>query len=177
MATGGNSPLDPANDNQAPVPRVTCIGSIAMSSMRIGVVAACALLATASAEAATTPAILVTKVNRVPTCVTPDHLMAFVEQRNKALPAKFREIAADYRQHGEALHVRWDYAFYQMLDETNFLKFFAPNGRRGDVSTGQNNFAGLGATGNRNPGESFPDVSTGVLAHLQHVRLYSGDPV
>ena len=36
-----------------------------------------------------------------------------------------------------------------------------------------NNFAGLGATVPGKPGESFKDVKTGVLAHLQHVLMYS----
>ena len=140
--------------------------------------ATCVVLGAASqAQAANTPAILTTKANTVPVCVTPEHLMAFVGGRNRALPAKLREIAVDYKRHGEELHVRWDYAFFQMLVETNYLKFLAPGGKRGDVSPGQNNFAGLGATGHRAPGESFADVDTGVLAHLQHVRLYSGDPV
>ena len=122
------------------------------------------MAAASGAEAANTPEILLSKGNKVPACVTPEHLMTFMEGRNKALPAKFREIAADYKRHGEALHIRWDYAFYQMLVETNYLKFVAGPGKRGDVSPGQNNFAGLGATGHRVPGESFPDVDTGVLA-------------
>ena len=145
---------------------------------RSSVVAAFALLASASfVHAADTPRILIGKGNAVPACVTPGHLMSFVTARNKALSPKFKDIAAAYQRHGEELHVRWDYAFYQMLVETNYLKFLAPGGRRGDVAQGQNNFAGLGATGHRNPGESFADVDTGVLAHLQHVRLYSGEPV
>jgi hypothetical protein len=41
----------------------------------------------------------------------------------------------------------------------------------------QNNFAGLGATGRGEHGESFPDVSTGVLAHLQHVLMYAGEQI
>jgi hypothetical protein len=41
----------------------------------------------------------------------------------------------------------------------------------------QNNFAGIGATGGGVRGESFSDISTGVLAHLGHIRLYSGKPV
>ena len=146
--------------------------------MRSPVVAAFAVLAAASgAQAASSPQILIGKGNGVPACVTPQRLMAFVQEHNKSLPPKLREIAADYKKHGDDLHVRWDYAFYQMVVETNYLKFLAPGGRRGDVAPGQNNFAGLGATGHRAPGESFPDVDTGVLAHLQHVRLYSGDPV
>ena len=36
-------------------------------------------------------------------------------------------IASFYKRFGEGWHVRWDYAFFQMAIETNFLKF-----RRGD---------------------------------------------
>ena len=146
--------------------------------MRIPAIAAIAALSAASAaDAATTPQILLGKGNAVPACVTPERLMAFIHEHNKTIPSKLQEIAADYKRHGDELHVRWDYAFYQMIVETNYLKFLAPGGRRGDVAPGQNNFAGLGATGHRAPGESFPDVDTGVLAHLQHIRLYSGEPV
>ena len=41
----------------------------------------------------------------------------------------------------------------------------------------QNNFAGLGATGRGEPGESFKDIETGVRAHLEHLLLYAGRPV
>ena len=150
-----------------------------MMRMRTPVIAAFVVLTSASAVQATasTPAILMTKANKVPACTTPERLMAFIGGRNKAVPPKLHEIAADYRRHGEELQVRWDYAFFQMIVETNWLKFYAPGGKPGDVSPGQNNFAGLGATGHRAPGESFASVDRGVLAHLQHVRLYSGDPV
>ncbi|MEZ5926550.1 MAG: glucosaminidase domain-containing protein [Hyphomicrobiaceae bacterium] len=129
------------------------------------------------AGAAVTPAILTTADNTVPACVKPDRLMQFVKARNKKLDGKLEEIAADYKQHGEEVGVRWDYAFFQMLVETNYLTFKAPNGRWGDVKPSQNNFAGLGATGRGVSGESFSDVTTGVLAHLHHIRLYSGNPV
>ena len=53
--------------------------------------------------------------------------------------------------------MRWDYAFYQMILETGALSY--RNGSRsGDVKPTQNNFAGLGATGRGEPGESFKDV-------------------
>ena len=58
-----------------------------------------------------------------------------------------------------------------MVLETNSLMF------TGDVRAKQNNFAGLGATGGGVPGESFADVSTGVLAQLQHLLAYSGQRV
>ena len=150
-----------------------------MMRKRTPLIAALVVLASASAVQATTatPAILMTKANKVPVCTTPERLMAFVAGRNKAMPAKLHEIAGDYKRHGQELNVRWDYAFFQMIVETNWLRFYAPGGKPGDVSPNQNNFAGLGATGRRAPGESFASVDSGVLAHLQHVRLYSGEPV
>jgi len=101
--------------------------------------------------------------------------MAFMRTRNRKLIPRFRSIARWYAQHGAAWRVRWDYAFFQMLLETNFLTYRAPNGRWGDVNPKQNNFAGLGTTGGGVPGDSYPDVSTGVLAQIQHLVAYSGE--
>ncbi len=115
--------------------------------------------------------------NRVPACVTPDRLMAYVASRNPALEPKFSDIATHYREHGQRWGVRWDYAFFQMLLETNYLKFRRANGQRGDVHPRQNNFAGLGATGGGVPGDSYRDVSTGVRAQIEHLVAYSGERV
>jgi len=101
--------------------------------------------------------------------------MAFVATRNRALLPRFGRIAEYYREHGERWRVRWDYAFYQMLIETNFLTYRQPNGKWGDVRPAQNNFAGIGTTGGGVPGNAFPDVSTGVLAQIQHLVVYSGE--
>lgn len=139
-----------------------------------GAVAGCMLVA-ARADAA--PNIRITEGNRVPACVTPERLMAFLTARNRRLDPKYREIARLYRHWGEAWRVRWDYAFYQMIIETNALTFRRPDGRRGDVHEKQNNFAGIGATGGGVPGDRFPDVSTGVHAQIQHLVTYSGVPV
>jgi hypothetical protein len=95
--------------------------------------------------------------------------MAFLKSRNRNLDERFSTIAADYMRVGEQLKIRWDIAFFQMMLETGNLTF------KGDVSSKQNNFAGLGATGRHVPGESFPDVATGVKAHLQHLLLYAGE--
>lgn len=113
--------------------------------------------------------------NRVPACVTPDRLMAFLASKNERFDPRFKSIARHYKQHGERWRVRWDYAFYQMAIETNFLAFHRPDGRPGDVRPAQNNFAGLGTTGGGVPGDSYPDVSTGVLAQIQHLVAYSGE--
>ncbi|MEZ5899884.1 MAG: glucosaminidase domain-containing protein [Hyphomicrobiaceae bacterium] len=130
-----------------------------------------AFACSATAFAASLPQVQLSDGNSVPACATPGRLTAFLEQRNGALPEKFSTIAADYMRIGEQLHIRWDIAFFQMLLETGNLKF------TGDVSADQNNFAGLGATGRKEHGESFPDVATGVQAHLEHLLLYAGTPV
>ncbi len=94
--------------------------------------------------------------------------MAFLRDRNPRLQPKFASIAVDYMRHGRELGVRWDYAFFQMVLETNALKF------TGDVSPDQNNFAGLGATGGGVRGEYFQTVSDGARAHLEHLMIYAG---
>ena len=73
--------------------------------------------------------------------------------------------------------MRWDYAFFQMAVETNFLTYRTGNGSWGDVNPKQNNFAGLGTTGGGVPGDSYPDVTTGVLAQIQHLVVYSGERI
>lgn len=97
--------------------------------------------------------------------------MSFVESRNAKFDDKFSTIAADYMRIGDELKIRWDFAFFQMLLETGNLTF------TGDVDKSQNNFAGLGATGRHEPGERFPDIATGVKAHLQHILMYSGETI
>jgi hypothetical protein len=117
------------------------------------------------------PEIRISPSSSVPQCVTPDRLMHYLTERNSKLDARYRGIADLYKQHGEALGIRWDYAFFQMLLETNNLTF------TGDVRARQNNFAGIGATGGGVKGESFADVSTGVLAQMQHLLAYAGERV
>ncbi len=103
--------------------------------------------------------------------------MAFLKMRNGQLAPRYHDIARWYRQHGEAWRVRWDFAFFQMALETNFLTYRRANGEPGDVRAAQNNFAGIGATGGGVAGDRFPDVGTGVLAQIQHLVAYSGEPV
>ena len=145
-----------------------------------GVVAMCALTLGAAnvafAQSPGLPEIRTSAKNRVPPCVTPERLMHFLRSRHETLPVRYVDIGRYYRDHGERLGVRWDYAFFQMLLETNYLKFRTSTGK-GDVDPRQNNFAGLGTTGGGVPGEAFPDVSTGVLAQIQHLVAYSGERV
>lgn len=129
------------------------------------------LLNPAAATAADLPPIRTSPGNTVAECVTPGRLMAFLKSLNPNLDPRYDELASHYMRHGEALGVRWDYAFFQMLLETGHLTY------KGDVRADQNNFAGLGATGKGNRGERFPDIGTGVRAHIEHVVMYSGERV
>lgn len=123
------------------------------------------------AQAAGLPQVELSAKNRVPVCATPGRLMGFLESRNRDVDQRFQTIAADYMRIGNELKIRWDIAFFQMMLETGNLTF------KGDVKATQNNFAGMGATGRNAPGESFPDVATGVKAHLQHLLMYAGEHI
>jgi hypothetical protein len=143
---------------------------------RLAVAATLLGLATGVAASAP-PKIRTDSDNTVPRCVTPKRLMAFLKTRNSNLDPRFANIASFYKRHGEAWHVRWDYAFFQMAVETNFLTYRKGDGGWGDVNPKQNNFAGLGTTGGGVPGDSYPDVDTGVLAQIQHLVVYSGERI
>jgi hypothetical protein len=96
-----------------------------------------------------------------------DKFLALVVPRNPALgKAKWTEVWTGYRDACRAEGVNQTLALVQMLHETNWLKF------GGTVQARQNNFAGLGVTGGGVAGLSFPDVQTGALAHVQHLKAY-----
>ena len=158
---------------------LTANGRIPSASFGAGRIAIAVLtlgLAAGVADAAP-PKIRTDAGNTVPRCVTPKRLMAFIKTRNSNLDPRFADIAAAYKHHGDIWRVRWDYAFFQMAVETNFLTYRSGNGGWGDVNPKQNNFAGLGTTGGGVPGDSYPDVNTGVLAQIQHLVVYSGERI
>jgi hypothetical protein len=143
----------------------------------VAVLACGTLFNPAPLAAAQLPAIKAGPGNQVPACVTPAKLTEFLRSRHGDLDPRLQNVAHHYATHGKALGLRWDYAFFQMVVETNWLRFFQANGRPGLVSPDQNNFAGIGATGRGHAGEAFDNVSTGVLAHLQHISMYAGEEV
>ena len=150
-----------------------------------------ALLLPSAGHTAALPRILASADNPVPQCVRPAALMDFVAARNaqhqppRAIDRRFADIASLYQHIGQCVArppqqcvaVRWDYAFFQMLIETNYLTFYRPNGTPASVVPADNNFAGVGAAVSGKPGERFKDAATGVLAHLQHVLMYSATHV
>ncbi|PWV95177.1 N-acetylmuramoyl-L-alanine amidase [Paenibacillus cellulosilyticus] len=94
---------------------------------------------------------------------TKDELVQFVKKVN---PAFKEEIAAAFLSIGAKYGVRGDVAFVQSIHETNWFRF------GGDVKAEQNNFAGLGATGGV-AGNSFPTITAGVTAQIQHLYAYA----
>ena len=63
--------------------------------------------------------------------------------------------------------IKAEVVFCQVMKETGWLQF------GGDVSIEQFNFAGLGATGGGEKGNSFKDVRTGIRAQVQHLKAYA----
>ena len=57
-------------------------------------------------------------------------------------------------------------ALSQMLLETDYLRF------TGSVRAVQYNYAGIGATDTGVAGDVFPNMRTGVRAHVQHLKAY-----
>ncbi len=74
-----------------------------------------------------------------------------------------------YVEEAEEEGVRPEVAFAQTMKETGFLQY------GGDAHIEQFNFAGLGTTGNGVPGNSYPDVRTGIRAQIQHLKAYATD--
>ena len=72
-----------------------------------------------------------------------------------------------FKEEAENEGVKVEVAFTQAMLETGYLKF------GGNVKPDQYNFAGIGATGNGNPGNSFGDVRTGIRAQIQHLKCYA----
>lgn len=96
--------------------------------------------------------------------VTPAQLEGELRSRN---PNHIHpDIAQLYVTWGYRFGIRADLAFAQMLHETNFLRY------GGDVAAWQNNFAGIGATGGGNPGNSFLTPELGVIGHYAHLAWY-----
>ena len=108
--------------------------------------------------------------------VTVKEMVDYFNSSGKLYPsAELSEGGADsieafcqmYYEEAEAEGVRPEVAFAQTMKETGFLQY------GGDASIEQFNFAGLGTTGNGVPGNSYPDVRTGIRAQIQHLKAYA----
>lgn len=68
---------------------------------------------------------------------------------------------------GAKENIRGDIALAQSIVETGWFTF------KGDVKPSQNNFAGLGATGNGVRGNFYSTPEEGILAQIQHLKAYA----
>ena len=100
---------------------------------------------------------------------TPEQMAAFIRRRNPQpkLACSVEEIVRLYYEEAGAEGVRADIALCQALKETGFFAY------GGDVLPAQNNYCGLGATGNKAKGAYFATPQEGVRAHIQHLMAYA----
>ena len=100
---------------------------------------------------------------------TQAQMAAFIRRRNPQpkLACSVEEIVRLYYEEAGAEGVRADIALCQALKETGFFAY------GGDVLPAQNNYCGLGATGNKVKGAYFATPQEGVRAHIQHLMAYA----
>lgn len=91
----------------------------------------------------------------------------FLSTNNAEALNQFPNIAKIYIEEAEKEDVNYDVAFCQMCLTTNFLRF------DDKLKPEQNNFGGIGTANNDPAGASFPDIRTGVKAHIQHLKAYA----
>ena len=108
--------------------------------------------------------------------VTEEDMIRYFQASGKVYPAdalakggaeSLETFCRIYIEEAEAEGIRPEVAFAQTMKETGFLQY------GGDASIEQFNFAGLGTTGGGVPGNSYPDVRTGVRAQIQHLKAYA----
>jgi N-acetylmuramoyl-L-alanine amidase/PKD repeat protein len=98
--------------------------------------------------------------------VTADQLVSIFVKRSSTKVDWARRLAPIYIQYGKLFNLRADIAWAQMCHETGFLEF------TGNVKPEQNNFVGLGSTGDGVPGNSFATEELGIIAHYAHLSWY-----
>lgn len=98
---------------------------------------------------------------------TEHQMRQYLLKKNPKVNSQYLNYAKYFLEEGKKEGVRGDLAFAQSLHETNFFRF------GNDVKPSQNNFAGLGATGNGNPGLSFKTPQEGIRAQIQHLKAYA----
>lgn len=148
-------------------PDVTTAGAPAKGWHRI-MILSIGLLCLTRTAAAQMP--ILGSADDIPPNVTPENMEAFIATVNPDFkPGKgpYAGIATIYRYWAGKYGIRWDYAFFQMILETGYLRF------GGGVAPDDFNFAGVGASVSGEAGERFANIQYGVIAHIQHLALYA----
>ncbi|MGG7213295.1 N-acetylmuramoyl-L-alanine amidase [Clostridium nigeriense] len=95
-------------------------------------------------------------------------MINILRRNNSKLDLKYIVDFVDFTiKESQIEGINHDIVFSQMMHETGYLKF------GGDVKFEQNNFAGIGATGNGNPGYTFESVEIGIRVVVQHLKAYA----
>lgn len=93
----------------------------------------------------------------------------YIKKKNPQplLTTSVDELVDAFYEEGIKEGVRPDVAFAQSLHETGNFRY------GGDVLPFQNNYAGIGATGNKAKGANFDNHVVGVKAQMQHLLGYA----
>lgn len=100
---------------------------------------------------------------------TQEQMAKFIKKNNPnaKINCSVEDLVKYYYIEAEREGIRPDVAICQAIKETGFWNY------GGDVDPKQNNFCGLGATGNKEPGAKFDTPQIGARAHLQHLLSYA----
>lgn len=104
---------------------------------------------------------------------TQEQMVSMIKRRNPKplLNCSVEELVQYYYEEAELEGIRPDVALCQAIKETGTF------GYGGDVLPEQNNFCGLGATGNKVKGAFFDTPRQGVRAHIQHLLAYASERI
>ena len=91
----------------------------------------------------------------------------YMKNPHPLITTSMDELVNTFYEEGIKEGVRPDVAFAQSLHETGHFRY------GGDVLPFQNNYAGIGATGNKAKGASFINHVVGVKAQMQHLLGYA----
>lgn len=104
-----------------------------------------------------------------PATATQEQMVNYIRKHNPntKINCTLEELVNIYYEEAAREGIRSDIAICQAIKETGFWAY------GGDVDPKQNNYCGLGATGNKEPGASFETPRLGARAHIQHLLCYT----
>lgn len=95
---------------------------------------------------------------------TAEQMTTYIKAKNAKVPQSVLDMIPFYLSEGEAENIRGDIAFAQSCLETGNFTFSGSA-----VKLSQNNFCGMGVTGNGMTGNSFDTPQLGIRAQIQHL--------
>ena len=101
---------------------------------------------------------------------TVDQMQTYIKAKNPAVAQSVLDMIPLYLSEGAAEGIRGDIAFAQSCLETGNFTF-----KGSAVALDQNNFCGMGVTGNGMKGNSFDTPQLGIRAQIQHLKAYANN--